>query len=149
MTQKTSRFRVVDYPFISMLMVVRKSQENIVSKAPIKMSIVQWRILGALGEESWIAMTKLADRTFVERTALHHMLNKLDEDGYVRRRQSKQDKRSIEVSLTQKGRRLYRKCADIAQAELGKALAGIPKSELKNLSRTLDKIKTNLDVIGW
>ena len=67
MTQKTGQFRVVDYPFISMLMVVRKSQENIVSRAPIKMSIVQWRILGALGEESWIAMTKLADRTFVER----------------------------------------------------------------------------------
>ena len=147
MTKK--KFRVTDYPLISMLMVVRKTQENIVARAPIKLSIPQWRILGALGEENWIAMTKLSDRTYVERTSLHHILNKMELSGNVRRRKAAADKRSIEVSLTPKGKRLYRKCAVIAQEEIEQTLAGIPKSELRALLKTLDKMKDNLGIPDW
>lgn len=143
------KFRVVDYPLLSMLMVVIQTQKNIVANAPTKLTIVQWRILGALGEESWIAMTKLSDRTFVERTALHHSLNKMEERGYIKRRQGRSDKRSVEISLTPKGRRLYLKCSDVAQTEIEDALNGLSKRDLAQLSKTLDKIKLNLGVSDW
>lgn len=145
----TKKFRVVDYPLLSMLMVVIRAQENIVANAPTKITIVQWRVLGALGEESWLSMTKLSYRTFVERTALYHSLQKMDEKGYVRRRQGETDRRSVEVSLTPRGKRLYLKCADIAQREIEKALSGISARDLKQLSKTLDRMKANLSVPDW
>lgn len=143
------KFRVVDYPLLSMLMVVIQTQKNIIANAPTKLTIVQWRILGALGEESWIAMTKLADRTFVERTALHHSLKKMEARGYIERRRGRSDKRSVEISLTPKGKRLYLKCSDIARTEIENALNGLTKRDRAQLSRTLDKIKVNLGVPDW
>ena len=143
------KFRVVDYPLLSMLMVVIQTQKNIIANSPTKLTIVQWRVLGALGEESWITMTKLAERTFVERTALHHSLKKMEARGYIKRRQRKSDKRSVELSLTSRGKRLYLKCSDVAQDEIEKALQNLSERELAQLSRTLDKMKSNLEVPAW
>lgn len=104
----------------------------------------QARILSALLKSGTITQRELQDILEVRSGSLSEILNKVEADGFIERSQSENDRRQMEVKLTEAGMeaasRLEEERGDVA-VELFSCLSG---EEKKTLSELLDKL---LD--GW
>lgn len=101
-------------------------------------------VLHALFQQSPIPMSVLAETIGRKKNTVTSLVGTLEERGYCRREASPQDARVQLVWLTDKGKALYPLQAEIPQALLDKAWAGVPESEKTACIRTLQRILDNL-----
>lgn len=113
-----------------------------------EITLTQCEVLLILSESGPIRQTDLADRILVNKASLIPMIERLERQGWIKKRSNKDDQRSYFVVLTEAGS----KCADQIQASM-KAIAkelsgGIGSTEVAALSDILDKISKNLEEEG-
>ena len=63
-----------------------------------------WRILASLTNYDKIAIGKLANRVLMKQPTLTKILDRMEENNLVKRTHSKEDRRSVKISITKKGR---------------------------------------------
>jgi DNA-binding MarR family transcriptional regulator len=114
-------------------------------KKGIDFNPAQGRILFVLWKEDGIKINELAKRTSLSKTSLTTMLERLERQGHIRRIQSKQDRRSIIISLTEKNKQqkdLYEKIS-LEMTEL--FYKGFTDEDMDKFENSLRKILNNLD----
>jgi DNA-binding MarR family transcriptional regulator len=82
---------------------------------PSGLRITQFLTLAALNELGGTAVSALAERLDIERTAMGKMVDFLQRDGLVTIKPSPTDGRSRLIELTEKGGRLHKKAAPLWQ----------------------------------
>lgn len=95
-----------------------------------------------------ISVTALADREMVRPATMSRMVSALVDDGLVRRREDKADGRGVLVTVTPKGRRIYRRAHQQRLEQLAEALNGLTPEQLaamKNLAGVLERLTLLLD----
>jgi MarR family transcriptional regulator, organic hydroperoxide resistance regulator len=101
-------------------------------------------ILAALFRKGELGMTELASSIRRRKNTLTVLVAKLEDLGYVRRRQDPEDARRGIVSLTAKGETLRDPFSRISRALLAKGLRGIAEEEIEAASRCLERMLANL-----
>jgi len=104
----------------------------------------RWRVLAVLQEHSGVTMGRLADLTSVDRTTLTRTLGLMEEARLVARQERVSDRRSLVISLTPKGRRMFARILPLTLAERDRALTGFSPAEIGALRDRLKKIANNL-----
>jgi DNA-binding MarR family transcriptional regulator len=95
-----------------------------------------------------ISVTALADREMVRPATMSRMVSALVDDGLVRRREDKADGRGVLVTVTPKGRRIYRRAHQQRLEQLAEALNELSPEQLaamKNLASVLERLTLLLD----
>jgi DNA-binding MarR family transcriptional regulator len=95
-----------------------------------------------------ISVTALADREMVRPATMSRMVSALVDEGLVRRREDKADGRGVLVTVTPKGRRVYRRAHQQRLEQLAEALKGLTPEQLtamKNLASVLERLTLLLD----
>jgi len=107
----------------------------------------QFRVLKALSACERITLSELAREVDHDAGALTRMLDRLQEKGYVRRKPRDDDRRVVDICLTEAGRALWvsiRKSADgvseLAQSDLSAAERDQLLNLLKRVQQTLDQV---------
>lgn len=108
-----------------------------------------WSVLLSLSKPDITTPSQIADYIGIDRTATSRALRHLDADGLIERLTGKQDKRTRQVKLTEKGHALLaetlpysqenadhfrRKLADSERTELLQLLSRLREHETANLS---------------
>ena len=106
----------------------------------------RWRVLAVLDEHSGATMGRLADLTSVDRTTLTRTLGLMESAGLVTRRERESDRRSLTISLTAKGRRMFTRILPLTLAETNRALTGFSSEEIGTLRDRLKRMAENLKV---
>jgi DNA-binding MarR family transcriptional regulator len=106
----------------------------------------RWRVLAVLQEHSGATMGELADLTSVDRTTLTRTLGLMEEARLVVRRERKSDRRSVAISLTAQGRRMFARILPLTLAETDRALTGFSAEEIGTLRDRLKRMAENLRV---
>src|ERR1700754_838469 len=75
--------------------------------APSGLRSTQYAILGELARGEVVTINMLARILVVDRSAVGHSLRPLERDGLVRLAKDAADRRSVHVTLTDKGRQQY------------------------------------------
>jgi MarR family transcriptional regulator, lower aerobic nicotinate degradation pathway regulator len=104
----------------------------------------RWRVLAVLQEHSGATMGELADLTSVDRTTLTRTLGLMENAGLVARRERKNDRRSVAISLTAKGRQMFTRILPLTLAETDRALTGFSAQEIGVLRERLRRMADNL-----
>jgi MarR family transcriptional regulator for hemolysin len=104
----------------------------------------RWRVLAVLQEHSGATMGRLADLTSVDRTTLTRTLGLMEEARLVARQERESDRRSLVISLTPKGRRMFARILPLTLAETDRALTGFSPAEIAALRDRLKRIADNL-----
>jgi DNA-binding MarR family transcriptional regulator len=104
----------------------------------------RWRVLAVLQEHSGATMGRLADLTSVDRTTLTRTLGLMEKAGLVTRRERESDRRSLAISLTANGRRMFARILPLTLAETDRALTGFSPEEIGSLRDGLKRITDNL-----
>jgi MarR family transcriptional regulator, organic hydroperoxide resistance regulator len=101
-------------------------------------------ILAALFRGGELGMTELAASIRRKKNTLTVLVAKLEDLGYIARRQDPEDARRSCVFLTGKGEALREPFARISRSLLAKGLRGIDEGEVDAASRCLEKMLGNL-----
>jgi DNA-binding MarR family transcriptional regulator len=106
---------------------------------------VQLRVLFTLERtQAAISQTELADLLEMEKAPLGKIIDRLEEGGWVVRRNHPTDRRAKLVSVTAKIERFGEQIAAAAQATFAELLQGVRQNEVKELIARLEQLKRNL-----
>ncbi len=104
-------------------------------------NIAEWRVLAALHERRAVLAKDIVNYTHMDKVRVSRAIKSLEEKGYLQRQTSMSDSRAAELSLTKKGRELYRVVVPRAlewQDELLEPLSEIDRQELHRILNRLD-----------
>lgn len=142
-TQSCSRSFLRVFPAVMQLM--RISMRN---AAQPSLSVPQFRVLARLSSEGCTA-SELAEWVGVSLPAMSKMVDLLVERGLVEKKQVSEDKRQIQISQTEQGRKLFKEVLAIAQDTLSEKLDELSETEIKKLNEAfeiLEKLFINQEV---
>ena len=100
----------------------------------------QWRIVRALNEVVDLETADLGRVCCLHAASLSRILPKLEEDGLIARRNSKNDQRRVIVSLTAKGRRLFDEVAPESEAIYSALAREIGPARMDQIYSLLDEV---------
>ena len=138
-------FRLDDHLFFyfSQILARRTRAINALLR-PHGVDYTRWRVLAVLQEHSGATMGRLADLTSVDRTTLTRTLGLMEKAGLVIRRERTNDRRSLAISLTAKGRRMFARILPLTLAETDRAVKGFSPGEIGTLRDRLRRMADNL-----
>jgi DNA-binding MarR family transcriptional regulator len=138
-------FKLEDHLFFYFSQILARRTRAINARLrPHGLDYPRWRVLAVLQEHSGATMGELADLTSVDRTTLTRTLGLMENAGLVTRRERTSDRRSVSISLTVKGRRMFARILPLTLAETDRALtrfsaeeAGVLKDWLRRMADSL------------
>src|SRR5580692_12919064 len=133
--ESTARaFRLEDHLFFHFSQILARRTKAINARLrPYGLDYSRWRVLAVLQEHSGATMGRLADLTSVDRTTLTRTLGLMEEARLLVRREQKSDRRSLAISLTAKGRRMFARILPLTFMETDRALTGFSADEIEVL----------------
>jgi len=105
---------------------------------PLSLTHPQYLVMLALWERDPRSVKELSEALQLEPATLSPLLKRLEATGYVERKRSTSDERTLEVTLTQSGRELRSEAEKIPGQIV--ARLGLPVSELEHLREGLHAI---------
>ena len=115
---------------------------------PAGMTPERLSTLSVIDRHGPISVTALADREMVRPATMSRMVSALVDEGLVRRREDKADGRGVLVSVTAKGRRIYRKAQQQRLEQLAEALNELTPDQLsamQELATILERLTSLLN----
>ena len=107
--------------------------------------VPEWRALAALYARQRCTMSELAELSTIDRTTLTRTVDRMQDSGWLSRLADADDMRVTRLELTASGRKLFENVWPAVQRLNELALAGLPKAEIQQLHKTLERMRTNLD----
>jgi DNA-binding MarR family transcriptional regulator len=111
---------------------------------PLGLELFEYDVLSALrrqGKPYALPATGLANATGLSSGAMTNRVDRLEEQGFVRRRRDKNDRRGVVVSLTASGRRAIDKAIQLRLDAADESLRNISSGERKELADLLRKVR--------
>jgi DNA-binding MarR family transcriptional regulator len=115
-----------------------------VAVAQFGLSPAQYAILVLIDNNPGLTQTRLAEAILLDRSSLVPVLDRLEQESLVERRDSPGDRRSNSVWLTAKGRNLLKQVTPLVTSHEVRLAAGFAKEEKEQLLRYLQRIQQNL-----
>ncbi len=122
----------------------KRDQQLAKSLRAFRLSVPQWRVLGALIDLGTCTINRLSDLTVVDRTTLSRTLDRMEKNGLVARKRVAADKRSYEIRLTARGRAMLRRIWPVMSYHNARAIAGLSERELAVLRAIIEKMIANV-----
>ena len=80
---------------------------------PLGLTYTQYIVFLVLWEKDGISVSEIGEKLLLDNGTLSPLLKKMEQEGYVERKRSREDDRVVEITLTDKGRALQEKAEDI------------------------------------
>lgn len=106
-------------------------------------SVPIWLVLTTLRGEAWRTQQELARAVGIEGPTLTRHLDGMERAGLVVRRRGADDRRAIQVELTERGEELHGELLTAVIAFNRKLRRGLGDAELDQLRATLDRLAEN------
>ncbi|KIX12972.1 MarR family winged helix-turn-helix transcriptional regulator [Dethiosulfatarculus sandiegensis] len=111
----------------------------------INITAEQWAILSCLWEKEGIHQSAIAVKIGKDRHTITRMLNLLEKKGFIKRVPTNEDKRRLNVYLTDSGKEIRGTLVPIVTGFLERAFIGLTREEITESIRILRHITGNLE----
>jgi MarR family transcriptional regulator, organic hydroperoxide resistance regulator len=112
--------------------------------AQFGVSVAVWRILAVLWEHGDLSHRELADLTSIEVSTLSRLSKSAKRDGLIRRKRTREDQRTVRVTLTEKGRNLTQAIIPSALSCQADTIGNLCPEDVNTVTRILHTIVENL-----
>ena len=116
--------------------------------APHGVTIGQWYFLRVLWDEDGLTQRELSQRVGMMEPTTVTALNGMEKRGYVRRVRNVEDKRKVNIFLTDRGRALRNVLLPHAIDLNIRAVVGVTPEDVETVRRTLHTMKTNVEALA-
>ena len=112
------------------------------SLSPLGIGMTEFKLLRILAEDGPTPMARLSDATILTQPAITSFVDKLENEGLVVRDRDQKDRRVIRISITAKGRALFRRALKIHSRFVTELLSALDQGELSRLASIMKKLST-------
>ncbi|MFZ7946294.1 MarR family winged helix-turn-helix transcriptional regulator [Neobacillus sp. 19] len=113
----------------------------------IQLTNEQNLLMALLWEREGISQNEMAAKLNKDKAGIARMISTLEKKGYIRRKSCPNDKRSVEVYLTEEGRKLGDDVIPINKNIMQALNNGMTEEEIGELRRLLMKIRGNVNIL--
>ncbi len=100
-----------------------------------------YEIMRMLHESGQVHISNIADRLFIPRPQMTHLIDKLVDTGMVERNTDQSDRRMLDIQLTSKGNKVIEEHRKHIRDALRESMANLTNDELADVSASLQKIR--------
>jgi DNA-binding MarR family transcriptional regulator len=100
----------------------------------------QWMVLNVLAQQIATTPATIADNIGVDRSAVTRLLDRLEKKGLVLREHDKLDRRSVNVLLTDTGRKIMARLNGLAREHQEHFLASMHNTEHRSFKGNIQKL---------
>ena len=108
------------------------------------LSSAQWRLMVRVAKEEGITQARLAELLEIEPISVSRLVDRMEEGGWIERRQDATDRRVRMIFPTEKASAAYADVKSLAGEVYEESLTGVSPGERRILIRVLDTIVQNL-----
>ncbi len=109
----------------------------------LDITIDQWLVIKCILDDPSISQQEIAEKVFKDNASVTRIIELLVKAGYLKRHIHPDDRRRANLKVTQEGEEILLKVKSIVAKYRNKALHGILKGEIENMSLVLDDIIKN------
>jgi MarR family transcriptional regulator, temperature-dependent positive regulator of motility len=102
----------------------------------------QLLILSTVADNEGASQTDIVIHTNIDRSTTSDVIKRLQRNGLLQRRRSKEDARAYAVTLTEEGRRVLRHAAPLSRRIDARVLAALPAAQRERFIEALSGIVT-------
>lgn len=125
--------------------VLRTEEKSLQNKLTEGLTITEIHTIVAVGLHETNPMNVVATRLGVTLATLTTAVNKLVDKGFIARARCEDDRRKVLVSLTKRGKQVYRAHGLFHKKMIDEALAGLTEEEERVFAGALGKVKAFFD----
>ena len=104
----------------------------------------QWTVIVVVSGKPGVTQRVVAEALEISEASAGRLIDRLVTEGLVERRPKEDDKRAHAVFLTEAGKKLTGKLAELGRQSESAAFDGIPTEDLRKLENLLETIAGNL-----
>ncbi|MCP4315027.1 MAG: winged helix-turn-helix transcriptional regulator [Hyphomicrobiales bacterium] len=104
-------------------------------------ALAQWRIMLSIGPEGSTTHSEICRYIAVDKGQLSRSLKGMIEEGLVKTENDEHDQRQQNISLTRKGRRIFRKTLPLMRQRQSFLVGALSKTEHKAIFSALNKLE--------
>ena len=108
------------------------------------LSSAQWRLMVRVAKEEGITQARLAELLEIEPISVSRLVDRMEEGGWIERRQDATDRRVRMIFPTEKTTAAYTDVKSLAGEVYEQSLTGVSPEDRRMLIRVLDTIVQNL-----
>ncbi len=101
----------------------------------------QFGLLSFLWRRDGLTQVELSEQGQIDRSTVGGLIDRLERDGLLERRQHPQDRRAYKIYLTEQGKALESTLIPCAERSVKRFTAGLTEAELKELRRMLEILR--------
>lgn len=105
----------------------------------------QWAVLYRVGERDGQIQKEIAERSGKDKPTTTRILDALEAKGFIEKKPGAHDRRSFEVSITDKGRRTVELAAPVERETIRDACEGLTPDQYARMLEWLRAINGNVD----
>ncbi len=124
--------------------LMRYQFNKMIKEKGFNTSVEQWGILNIVNAFPGITQSEIALKGRKDKTNITRMLDLLEKNGNIERKQTKKDRRQYNIYITDNGIKLLNDIIPISNEVNQQGSKGINKEELLKITSLLKKIQTNL-----
>lgn len=122
--------------------VLRVEEKSLQNKLTEGLTITEVHTIVAVGLHEINPMNVVATRLGVTLATLTTAVNKLVKKGFIERKRCDEDRRKVLISLSKRGKQVYRAHAIFHQKMIDEALVGLSEQEEQVLADALAKVRS-------
>jgi len=107
-------------------------------------TLSQWRVIGILVLQPGLTQKEIADKVGIEGATLVPVIDKMEGEGFLKRKPDSKDRRVNRIYLSPKADSLWNSMIESALRIRKISTKDIPEDQIKNTLDTLRKISKNL-----
>ena len=112
----------------------------------VGVTLSQWRVVSALVLQPGLTQKEIADKMGIEGATLVPVIDKMEKEGLLKRKQDSTDRRANKIYLTPKADSLWMSMTDCALKIRKSSTKNISESDIQITLDTLRKISKNLSI---
>jgi len=111
------------------------------------MQAAQYRVLGTLIREGTLPMSELGKRLYISKPYMTILVDKLTEEGYAERHPDGKDRRVINITITDSGKKYLKHAGARYKNHVKTLLSGLDSRDLEELCTSLENLRGILSKI--
>ncbi len=108
---------------------------------PYDLTPPQFALLAFLWQQDGLTQVELSEKGQIDRSTVGGLIDRLERNGLLERRQHPQDRRAYRICLTEQGKTLEKTLSACAERSLKRITSGLNDDEVKELRRMLDILR--------
>ena len=108
------------------------------------MQAAQYRVLGVLMKAGSLPVSEIGRRLYISKPYMTALIDTLIEEGFVKRQPDLTDRRVINITITEQGKKYLKQSLTLFKNELKVLLSNLDDTDLTELCITLESLKAIL-----